>query len=83
MQNCQLYPHKSFQINHLVLKEKQVVNISPKNTLTASKGYMSFTDTSSSSNTGASICAQLKITPDYKRDLRDHLHFRDTEALGD
>lgn len=44
---------------------------------------MSFTDTSSSSNTGASICAQLKITPDYKRDLREHLHFRDTEALGD
>ena len=38
---------------------------------------------SSSSNTGASICAQLKITPEHERDLGDHLHFIDTEALGD
>lgn len=59
------------------------MNVSPKSMLIASKGYMGFTNFPSSSKTGASICAQLKITPDYKRSLRDHLHFTDTEALGD
>lgn len=57
------------------------MNISSKTMLIASKGYMDFTNILISSKTEAGICAQLKIITNYKKDLRDELHFIDTEAM--
>lgn len=59
------------------------MNTSSKSMQIASKGSLGFTDFPISSKTGASIRAQLKITTNHKGDLKDNLHFMETEALRD
>lgn len=70
-----------FLTDYLVWKEKQLMNISSKSMLIASKGYMGCINIPTSSKTEAGICAQLKIITNYEKDLRDKLHFTDTEAM--